>query len=158
MIHCHCARALLLLTLVFCAPGAARAVTLDDIVELSRAGVTADVLVAVIEADRTIFTLNAQELLVLKEAGVPDEVVVKMLGSSREFAPEPAPEPLIVGTSQPSAPVAFAVPTFVPFPVYVAVPVVPAPVVVRTPAPGIGRFINDGWIEGRRSFGRFINH
>ena len=41
-------------------------------------------------------------------------------------------------------------------PIFVGVPVViPGPLTFEAPR-GFGRFINDGWVEGR-GFGRFIN-
>jgi hypothetical protein len=152
------AAALFVLTL----PAAARAVTLDDIIALARAGVTADILVAVIEADRTIFTLRPDEIVLLKKAGVPNAVIVKMLGTAREFVEE-APPPLIVGTGTPapSAVETSPVPTYMPVGPYFVMPypVFVAPVVPGVPATnvrGFGRFINNGWTHGR-GFGRFIN-
>jgi hypothetical protein len=145
---------------VLSVPAAARAVTLDDIIALSRAGVTADILVAVIDADRTIFNLNTDEIVVLKKAGVPNAVIVKMLGTAREFVDE-APPPLIVGADRPAAVETSPVPTFMPagpyflmpYPIFVA-PVVPG--VPVTNVRGFGRFMNNGWVTGR-GFGRFMN-
>jgi hypothetical protein len=136
-------------------PSAARAVTMGDIIALSKAGVSADILVAVIDADRTMFTLSAEDILKLKDAAVPDAVVVKMLGTQQEYAIE-APPPLIVGNTPPPptvvvAPLYFTTPFFVVPGVPVVTPVVPV-----TQPRGFGRFINDGWIDGR-GFGRFIN-
>lgn len=158
-------RVALAVLIVLSVPGAARAVTLDDIIALSKAGVSADILVAVIDADRTIFTLNTEEIVLLRKAGVPNSVIVKMLGTAREFVEE-VPPPLIVGTDPPSAPVSsaspsYVAPAFVPVVPYLMVPyplfVVPvAPGVSTQPVPGFGRFINDGWVNGR-GFGRFMN-
>ena len=154
-------RTLALAVLLWLLPAAARAVTIEDIIALSKAGVSADILIAVIDADRTVFTLTPAEIIRLKRAGVPDPVVVKMLGSPQEFTVE-APPPLIVGVAPPARITSSLaiVPALVPVPVFVAVPVVPVPVV---PVPltyelkrGFGRFINDGWVDGR-GFGRFMN-
>jgi hypothetical protein len=149
----------LLLAVLLC--GAARpvlAVTVDDIVALARAGVTAEVLVAVIDADRSIFSLTPEQIVALKKAGVPDAVVLKMLGSADEFRPE-APPPLIVGADrpEPAPPATVVVPyPILPYPIFVGVPVVvPGPLTFEAPR-GFGRFINDGFVEGR-GFGRFIN-
>ncbi len=155
-------RATLLAALLLLTPSIARAVTFEDIVALSNAGVTADILVAVIDADRTLFTLTPDEILVLKNAGVPAAVIVKMLRSAREFGYE-APPPLIVG-HDPAPAVTVVVPTFIPFPYVVVVGgVTPpqAPPAARPAAPGtrpagFGRFMNDGWIDGR-GFARFVN-
>lgn len=83
------------------APASARAVTIDDIVALSNAGVTDSILIAVIDADQTVFDLTPQQILELKQAGVSDNVVVKMVGTSREFEGRPmrrdAPSLVIIG-------------------------------------------------------------
>ncbi len=146
--------------LVLSLPAAARAVTLDDLIALSKAGVSAEILVAVIDADRTIFNLNTDEIVLLKKAGVPNAVIVKMLGTAREFAIE-APPPLIVGADRPTAPETSPVPTFMPVGPYFVMPypVFVAPVVPGLPATnvrGFGRFMNDGSLPGR-GFGRFMN-
>src|SRR5688572_18528357 len=89
-------RACVVTALLVCVPAVARAVTVDDIIALSKSGVGEEILVAVIDADRTIFTLTRDQIVALQKAGVPAVVIVKMLGSAREFA-DPVPEPLIVG-------------------------------------------------------------
>jgi hypothetical protein len=166
----HARRAVLAALFVLLLPVAARAVTLDDIIALSKAGVTADILVAVINADQTIFNLNTDEIVLLTKAGVPNAVIVKMLGTAREFVEE-VPPPLIVGTERPSAPESSPVPTFgaggpypyftSPVPVFVA-PFYPGafpgvvPGVITQPARGFGRFMNNGFVTGRGP-GRFIN-
>ena len=66
-------------------PTSASAVSVRDIIELARAGLPDDVLVAVIDADRTIFTLDKEQILELKKAGVSNTVLLKMLRTGREF-------------------------------------------------------------------------
>ena len=153
-------RALLLLAALGLVPAAAEAVTIRDIIELSKAGLADEVLVAVIDADRTIFTLDADQILELKGAGVSEAVLLKMLRTRREFeapatahaaqAPSagvqdgPAPEVVIIGAPPPT--VTVVVPQYY----FVAVPIFgrpPRP--VRPGAPflppehrGFGRFIN----------------
>jgi hypothetical protein len=151
-------RTLAMAALLFLMPAAARAVTADDIIALSKAGVSAEVLVAVIDADRTIFTLTPTEIVALKKGGVPDAVVVKMLGSPQEFIDNPPP-PLIVGAAPPLRvvpPVLEGPPSFVGWPFFFAVPVLPTPPLTFQAPRGFGRFINDGWVDGR-GFGRFVN-
>jgi hypothetical protein len=165
-------QAVLAALIVLMLPGVARAVTLDDIIALSKAGVSSEILVAVIDADRTIFNLTPGEIVNLKKAGVPNDVIVKMLGTAREFVDE-VPPPLIVGTDRPSAPQTtdrpaaaemYSVPAFatvgpyfvVPYPVFVApgvfgVPTVPG--TITQPVRGFGRFADHA--GGRRGFGRF---
>jgi hypothetical protein len=149
-------RALAFAALLVVLPASARAVTVDDLMALARAGVGAEVLVAVIDADRTVFTLTPAQIVALRQAGVPDAVLVKMLGSAKEFVDE-VPEPLIVGSgpapAPPAATLVVPVPAFVPYPVFLSVPVLP-PLTFEMKH-GFGRFINDGFV-GRRP-GRFMN-
>jgi hypothetical protein len=170
--------------LVCALPGVARAVTIEDVVALSKAGVADAVLVAVIDADRTVFTLTPQQVIDLRNSGVSDAVLVKMLGSAREFAPEPQPQPPTVGPQPeptyggvaPSPddaslpPLALTydaayVPGTIVVPYYVPVPVrAHRPRPGRQAAPstitgtsGFGRFINDGW-NNQFGTGGFINN
>ena len=65
---------------VFClAASSAWAISLRDIIELSRAGVSDDVLVELIAIDETVFHLSRADLLDLTAAGVSDRVVIAML-------------------------------------------------------------------------------
>ena len=158
-------RTLILMLVVLCLPATARAVTVRDIIELSKAGLGDDVLVAVIEADRTIFTLDKQQILDLKRAGVSKTVILKMLRSRDEFeAPveQPQPEPIFTQPEllpPPPAPVqsepeaAPQVYYYVPYPLWgVSNPrqprQFPQPFMVQ-PNGGFGRFINDGWVDRR---------
>jgi hypothetical protein len=100
----------LTLALVLIAPlsvGRADAVTVRDIIELSKAGLSEQVLLALIEVDHTIFTLDASTMKALKDAGVSDNVMLAMIRSGRtpmNTAPEPQPQP------QPVAPAPLADP------------------------------------------------
>jgi len=88
-------------------PANARAVTVDDIVALSNAGVADSILIAVIDADQTVFDLTAQQIVELKQAGVSDSVIVKMVGTSREFEGRPMrrdPPTLVIIGEKPLAP------------------------------------------------------
>jgi hypothetical protein len=163
-------RTLIPLLFALCVPAAASAVTVRDIIELTRAGLPDEVLVAVIDADRTIFTLDKEQILELKKAGVSKAVLIKMIRSRREFEASVA----VVAPTAPVAPVAPDTPTpglvvigveskpqpepptpqyyYVPYPIWgTRAPRGPRPV----PQPfmsgdrGFGRFINDGWIGPR---------
>lgn len=112
----------------------ADAVTIRDLIELSKAGLGDDVLIALIEVDRRVFTIDTATLKQLKEGGVSEPVIVALIRSGRvprtEPAPAPAPEPrqpevIVVDHHDPApaaapAPVAYPVPVAVP--VYVPVP------------------------------------
>ena len=65
-------------------PSTAKAVTVDEIVQLSRSGVTETVILALIDRDRTIFALEPEQLVTLKAQGVSERVVLAMLKSGRE--------------------------------------------------------------------------
>ena len=68
----------------------AEAVSVRDIIELSHAGLSDDVLVALIEVDDAPFSLDARRLLELRAAGVSDRVLLAMLRSGRVKSPETA--------------------------------------------------------------------
>lgn len=145
----------LVAALVTLSPTRAEAVTIRDIIELTKAGLSDDIIVALIEADRTMFTIDAKLVLQLREAGVTERVILVMLESRRKYAAnqvEPLPLPL------PQPPVSQVVPVVperivhVPVPVYIHSPVavvqqqtVRQTVVVEVEEVRPGRFINDGY-------------
>jgi len=77
--------------------GRAEAVTIRDLIELSKAGLGDEVLLALIEVDQPVFTIDAATLKRLKDAGVSQPVIVAMIRSGRsrpaEAAPVPEPQP-----------------------------------------------------------------
>jgi len=80
-------RRLAILALVAAAalvPARASALTVDEIVSLSRAGVTDTVILALIDRDKTIFTIEPDQLVTLKQQGVSEAVILAMLKSGRE--------------------------------------------------------------------------
>ena len=165
------------LALVFVAGTAApaAAVSIRDLVELSRAGLSDEVLVALIEADETDFALDAPKILELRQAGVSERVITAMLESGRSRrqaeaaaaaeAVPPAASPVQAGAPDPY----FVIigekpPPPAPRPQLVlVVPWAPAfgkpghrPPAVAPPEAGyrgFGRFINDGWVDQRRPSG-----
>lgn len=82
-----------LLVLAF-APATASAVTLDDIVALSRAGVAEPVLLALIDRDQSVFAIEPAQLVALKGAGVSETVILAMLKSGRQPPPEAPAAPV----------------------------------------------------------------
>lgn len=122
-------RSALLALVIVGFPALAAAVTLRDIIELSRAGVPDSILTALIDADRTVFTLDATQVLQLQDERVSEAVVLKMLGTRREFDAAPvaptvapavadAPEPDVVSDA-PSVPPPDRLTVVVPYPVVV---------------------------------------
>jgi hypothetical protein len=62
----------------------ASAVTRDEIVRLTKSGVSDDVILALIDRDKTIFPLSPDDLVALKGDGVSEAVVLAMLKSGRD--------------------------------------------------------------------------
>jgi len=60
------------------------AVTPEEIVRLTKSGVSDDVILAFVARDRTIFALSPEDLIVLKTQGVSEAVLVAMLKSGRD--------------------------------------------------------------------------
>jgi ABC-type amino acid transport substrate-binding protein len=63
--------------------GRAEALSVRDVIELSKAGLGEEVLLALIEVDPSIFAIDASTLKQLKGAGVPDRVIVAMIKSGQ---------------------------------------------------------------------------
>jgi len=68
------------------ATGRADAVTVDQIVQLTKAGISEPVILALIDRDRSIFALEADQIVVLKQQGVSETVLIAMLKSGRSEA------------------------------------------------------------------------
>jgi hypothetical protein len=109
--------------------GRAEAVSVRDIIELTKAGLSDSVLLALIEVDRTVYPIDTATMKQLREANVSDAVIVAMIHSGRTSpaveqpaapaAPDPRPEPpvVVIDHHDPApAPVAYpvAVPVYVP--------------------------------------------
>jgi hypothetical protein len=65
-------------------PAGASAVTVDQIVALSKAGVSEAVILALLDRDRTIFPIEPEQIVTLKREGISDKIVVAMLRSGRD--------------------------------------------------------------------------
>ena len=87
----------LIAVLLLAAP--ASAATIRDIIELSKAGVGDQVLLALIEIDPRIYTIDAGTVKALKAAGVSEPVIVAMIRSGRT---PPAAEQVDADEAQPS--------------------------------------------------------
>ena len=73
-----------------------RAVTLGEVVALTEAGLSPQVLVALIETGGRVYAVGTQDLVRLKQSGVDDRVLVALIRRSlRSVAPaSSAPEPV----------------------------------------------------------------
>lgn len=91
-------RIAILFVALFLAPLAsvsAQTVTARDIVELSKAGLGEEILLALIEVHGPVFPVDAVTLKGLKDAGVPPNVIIAMIKSGRQ-APPPPPQPVVL--------------------------------------------------------------
>jgi hypothetical protein len=123
---------LVLLCAVFGA-ASAQAVTLKDLMDLTKAGLGDDVLVALIEVDGGVFDIDAATLTRLKAAGVSEKVIVALVKSGRVRPAPEEPQTLanVVGQQQEPETVYVERPpttivreVAVPVPVYVGIPVI----------------------------------
>jgi hypothetical protein len=106
---------------------AARAVTADDLVNLSAHGLSEEVLVALIETDGSRFSLAPEDVLSLKTRGLNDAVILAMIrttppaDSSPTFqAPVASDSPTVIERVVEAPPVVTTV--FVPVPVVFSAP------------------------------------
>ena len=164
-----------LFVLLALVPTPASAVSVQEIVALSSAGVSDDVILALIERDKTILTIDPDELVALKRQGVSQAVVLAMLrsGRSQPGTPTPieaaatqavvtvasAPDTVVVGHG-PERPNTsyrdgfFSVPGALPLPYFVYVPMSPSLCTPRS------TLTPRGWpnvVTGSGSFGRFMS-
>jgi hypothetical protein len=65
-------------------PAAASAVTVEQIVALSKAGVSEEVILGLLDRDRTILSIDPERLAALKREGLSDKLLLAMLRSGRE--------------------------------------------------------------------------
>ena len=130
----------------------AEAVTIQDIIDLKRAGLGEEVLLALIEVDGGVFNIDTATLTKLKQAGVSEKVIEAIVRSGRtrsieeppvvEVTPPEPPQPQVVVIEH-ERPVVqqVAVPVYVPYVPYIGgrarrhVPAVTAP---YDPSPGFG--------------------
>ena len=97
--------AFILLAVFALAAGRAEAVTIRDVIELTRAGLSDQVLLALIEVDRGVFAIDTATVKQLKDAGVSEAVIVALIRSGRTpRAPEPTAEPARTTYEPPARP------------------------------------------------------
>ena len=89
-------RAAIVAALLLVLAPSAQALTIRDVIELTRAGLTDEVLIALIEVDAGVFATDTATLKSLKEAGVSERVMVALIRSGRERRVE-EPLPAAVG-------------------------------------------------------------
>jgi hypothetical protein len=126
-------RLLPLALVVLLLPARVDAVTIRDIVDLTKAGLGDEILLALIEVDGSVFRIDPETLTMLKREGVSERVILAMVRSGRmrpaeeplpsppvEVAEAPAPQPplVVIEHRDRDVPVPFAVPVPVYVPVY----------------------------------------
>jgi hypothetical protein len=118
----------LVMILALAAP--AQAVTLRDLIDLSRAGLSDEILIALVEAEKSVFQLNAVDVQELKRQGLSDRLLIHLLQTPalREEAAR-ANQVFAVVTSPPREPEVVVIDRVetVAVPVYVPVPVAAEP-------------------------------
>lgn len=131
-------RRLVLAALLVVLPAAslsAQTLTIRDILDLTKAGLGEEVLLALIEVHRPVFPIDPDTLKMLKASGVRQRVIVALVKSGRELpvqpvietepqmatgAPAPAPQVVVIDHEQTRAErrsreiVPVAVPVYVP--------------------------------------------
>jgi hypothetical protein len=88
----------MVLVLALLLPGSASALTVQEVVALSQAGVSDEVLLTLIDRDKTIFAIGPDQLVALKRDNVSEKLVLAMLRSGR---PDPPPAPAAEATRLP---------------------------------------------------------
>ncbi len=80
------------LMLAAVAPLSAQTLSTRDIIELTKAGLGEEVLLALIDVHRPVFPIDPDTLKMLKDAGVRQSVIVAMVKSGREVPPFEPPQ------------------------------------------------------------------
>lgn len=125
-------RAALLALLILGCVRAAEAVSIRDLIELSRSGLGEEVLLALIEVERGVYAIDPATIKSLKEAGVSDRVIAALIRSGREELRPERPPVAVEEERSPGPPVVVIEhhgppqiqEVLVPVPVYVGVPAV----------------------------------
>lgn len=76
-------RAIFLLLFLSAAPSPAAAVTTDQVVALKKAGVSDAVILALIERDRTVFSIAPEQIIALQREGLGEALIIAMLKSGQ---------------------------------------------------------------------------
>jgi hypothetical protein len=99
----HLTRAVVVLACLAAGPlvRPAAAVSVEELFNLKAAGLSDDVLVALIEADGSVFRLSVEDVVALHKRGLGEKVIVAMIASARKAQPSPADAEL---TAAPEAP------------------------------------------------------
>ena len=75
----QCLRVLLAAVLLLGPAASAGAATIQDLVKLKAAGLSDDILIALIESDGSVFQLKADDVISLRKQGLSERVIMAML-------------------------------------------------------------------------------
>jgi hypothetical protein len=130
--------------LLFFTPARADAITLQEIIDMTRAGISDDVLLALIDVDRSVYPVDPATLTKLKQSGVSETVMVAIVKSGRTPAPELPPPPVAAVPQDPPEPQIVYVERERPVVREIHEVVVPVPVYYVAVGSPYGRHINRG--------------
>jgi hypothetical protein len=74
-------------------PRSGEPLTVEEVVKLSKAGFSEEVIITRIRKNARAFDLNADELLELKKIGIGDSIIKFLLDPSQPYTPQPPPLP-----------------------------------------------------------------
>ena len=99
----HYLRVLLAAVLLLTVAASAGAATIQDLIKLKAAGLSDDILIALIESDGSNFQLKADDVIALRKQGLSEKVIMAMLATSfkRPAAPPAAAPPVPTQTRAP---------------------------------------------------------
>jgi len=92
--------------LVAQAPGKPKAVSKEEIIKMSKAGIPDSVIIAKIQKSSSVFKLEVSDIIALKKAGVSDKVIEAMVNTEMNegrSTPTPKGTPRASGTPKPSS-------------------------------------------------------
>jgi len=72
----------------------ASAATVQDLIKLKAAGLSDDILIALIQSDGSVFKLNADDVIAVRKEGLSEKVIMAMLSTAIKpvtVAPKPTP-------------------------------------------------------------------
>ena len=82
-------RVVLASTLLVGQAAAASGATIQDLIKLKAAGLSDDILVALIEADGSVFHLKADDVIAIRKEGLSEKVIMAMLATTIKKSPPP---------------------------------------------------------------------
>ncbi len=120
------------------APRSNESLTVEEVVKLSKAGFSEEVIITRIKKNAKAFDLSTDELVELRKTGVSDSIIKFLLDPSQPYTPPPppAPPPPAPSPNRTDAPVAVAPPPRLPAKHYPA----DADASRVPPEPGLYRF------------------